>query len=176
MADTSPISNPRARWQGNTAPIVRARVSATARCSFSTARARLHGAIAPENAGDGPGQRPHGTTPRRPKCPTIRRRACGTPGKSRCKASSDRRRPDSSRRDRTEDPRAVGSNWTAAIYGAACICVVDCSQFSALQCSARSAFVIQDSVTSSMTTLRHSFPPLRIFTVRRFAEFSERYG
>src|SRR3981189_2396135 len=66
MADTSPISNPRARWQGNTAPIVRARVSATARCSFSTARARLHGAIAPENAGDGPGQRPHGTTPRRP--------------------------------------------------------------------------------------------------------------
>jgi hypothetical protein len=42
----SPISNPRARWQGNTAPIVQARASTNVRCLSSTGRARLHGAIA----------------------------------------------------------------------------------------------------------------------------------
>jgi hypothetical protein len=42
----SPISNPRARLRGNTAPIVRATASANAHCSCSTGRGRLHGAIA----------------------------------------------------------------------------------------------------------------------------------
>jgi hypothetical protein len=42
----APISNPRARWQGNTAPIVQARASTNVRCLSPTGRARLHGAIA----------------------------------------------------------------------------------------------------------------------------------